>query len=100
MDRNTQAVAAAALVQSEHRAEPVAGTVARVLPTSVRCTQAAAAVVDYLMPMETVREDLAVVAMAVAEREPMALAAAAVDRLQIFQARQVHQVQEMAVQAS
>ena len=86
-----------ARVQPEQQEEQVAETVALVIPTSVRSTQVAAVVVDYLTLMETVREDLAVVVMAVEEREQMALAVAAEARRQTFQALQVHQSQEKAV---
>jgi hypothetical protein len=56
-------------------------------------------VADYLTPTETVREDLVVGVMVVAEREQMVSAAAAVERLQIFQALQVHQRQGKAAMA-
>jgi hypothetical protein len=87
-------VEAVALVQPVQQEEQVAVTVALVQHISQPFMLAAAAVVGYLLRTETEQADLEVVAMAVAEREPMALAAAAVDRLQIFQARQVHQRQE------
>jgi hypothetical protein len=93
-------VAAVAQVQPGQQEEQVAVTVALVRPISQPFMRVEAVAVAYLMRTEMEQEDLAVVAMAVAGREPMALAAAAVDRLQIFQARQVQQVQEKVETAS
>ena len=93
-DRCIQAVAAVALVQLEQQEEQAAATVARVRHISRPSMRVAAAVVVYLMRTETVQADLAVVVTVAVEREQTALAAAAVDRLQIFQDLQVHQRRE------
>ena len=82
------------LVRLEQQEEQAAVTVALVQRISQAFMRVAAVAVDYSTLMETVRADLAVVVMAVAEREQTALAVAAAARLQIFQVRQVHQQQE------
>jgi len=91
--------AAVALVQLEQQEERAAVTVALVRHICQPFMRVAAGLVAYLMRMETVREDLAVAVMVVAEREPMVSAAEAAARLQIFQVRQVHQGQEKAAMA-